>query len=64
MYLSSYEEMLKCWEEDAEKRPSFSQLVTVISTILEEMAGYLDLGSTPSAYSEAVLKSDNTYCLV
>ena len=56
--------MLKCWEEDAEKRPSFSQLVTVISTILEEMAGYLDLGSTPSAYHEAVLKSDNTYCLV
>ena len=49
VYISSYEEMLKCWEEDAEKRLSFSQLVTVISTILEEMAGYLDLRNTPSA---------------
>ena len=46
---SSYEEMLKCWEENAKKRPNFSQLVTAFSTILEEMVGYLELGNTPSA---------------
>ena len=30
-----------------EKRPTFSELVTVISTSLEGMAGYLDLISSP-----------------
>ena len=35
--------MRECWHEVSEKRPTFSKLVTVISTSLEAMAGYLDL---------------------
>ena len=35
--------MMECWDEDPGKRPSFSQLVSTISAMLEEMAGYLNL---------------------
>ena len=42
-----YDVMKECWERQSWKRPSFSQLVTVISTSLEGMAGYLDLNSPP-----------------
>ena len=38
-----YYVMTECWQEEPEKRPTFSEVVTVISTILEGMAGYLDL---------------------
>ena len=38
-----YDMMRECWEGEPWKRPNFSQLVTVISTSLEGMAGYLDL---------------------
>ena len=38
--------MKECWEEVPDKRPTFSELVTTISTSLERMAGYLDLTAT------------------
>ena len=36
--------MLDCWKEDPKDRPTFSQLVSSISSQLEGMAGYLDVG--------------------
>ena len=39
---SSYSIVLRCWCENADKRPSFSELVTDITTSLEAIAGYLD----------------------
>ena len=39
--------MKQCWEKEPEKRMTFSELVTLISTSLEDMSGYLDL-TTPS----------------
>ena len=44
---SRYGLMMSCWDKEQEKRPAFSELVTDISTILEGMAGYLEL--TPFA---------------
>ena len=35
--------MSECWKEDPGDRPTFSQLVTVISTRLEGMAEYVEL---------------------
>lgn len=38
----SYDVIMKCWEELPDKRPSFAELVVLLSTLLEEIAGYLD----------------------
>ena len=42
----SYNNVMKsCWQEQPEERPTFSELVTVISTTLVGMVDYLDLNS-------------------
>ena len=42
----SYFLLLHCWEEQPEKRPSFSELVVTIATLLEAVGGYLSLNVT------------------
>ena len=37
--------MLQCWEPEAVQRPSFSDLVESISTLLESFAGYMDIST-------------------
>ena len=37
----SYSLLLQCWDEQPEKRPGFSQLVSTLSTLLEAIAGYV-----------------------
>ena len=39
--------MKECWKELPDKRPTFSELVTTISTSLEAIAGYLDFTAVP-----------------
>ena len=34
--------MLKCWRDLPDKRPSFAELVPILSSLLEEIAGYMD----------------------
>ena len=46
--------MGECWNSAPVKRPTFSELVTVISTSLEGTAGYLDFTS-PSLTTELPL---------
>ena len=45
MHYYSYEMMKSCWNGVPGKRPTFSELVTVISSGLEIMGNYLDLTS-------------------
>jgi len=40
---SSYSIVRRCWCEDIDKRPPFSELVMDIATTLEAIAGYMDL---------------------
>ena len=39
---SRYSIILRCWCENADKRPSFSKLVVDITTSLNGIAGYVD----------------------
>ena len=49
--------MRQCWDKEPENRLNFSELVSVISTSLEGMSGYLDL-TTPSFSAEHTLSED------
>ena len=35
--------MLSCWDADPEQRPTFAQLVTTITSVLDPLADYLDV---------------------
>ena len=35
--------MLSCWDTDPEQRPTFAQLVTTITSVLDPLADYLDV---------------------
>ena len=35
--------MLSCWDIDPEQRPTFAQLVTTITSVLDPLADYLDV---------------------
>ena len=37
--------MLKCWHGDPEERPTFLELVSLMSQTLESLAGYMDVST-------------------
>ena len=41
--LCSYSVMRSCWESEPENRPQFCEPVSTISSIVESVAGYLEL---------------------
>ena len=43
--------MSSCWEAEPSKRPTFSELVSQISSVLYEIKDYLPLVSTPQESS-------------
>ena len=45
LFICSYLFMLKCWHGDPEERPTFSELVSLMSQTLESLAGYMDVST-------------------
>ena len=37
--------MLSCWDVDPEQRPTFAQLLTTITSVLDPLADYLDVST-------------------
>ena len=53
--------MRQCWEKEPEKRLTFSELMSVISTSLEDITGYMDMDLTTPA--DNTLSADvDDYC--
>ena len=48
-----YEVMLSCWDADPEQRPTFTQLVTTITSVLDPLADYLDVTTFVTGQQEA-----------
>ena len=43
LFLSSYAVMLQCWYASPERRPSFNDLATSLSQMLESIADYMEI---------------------
>ncbi len=57
--------MRKCWREDPEERPTFSQLSSIVERLLTSIAGYTELGMVlvdTSQEEEQLSKSDLEFC--
>ena len=54
LYPYRYDIMFRCWENQADERPKFAELVCTISTILEGIAGYMDLSLIPTCVDASV----------
>ena len=54
--------IVQCWEQNPDDRPTFTDLVGTISTLLEEIAGYMDLSVMPSVQCTSGV-SDDSQCM-
>ena len=54
--LCRYAGIQDCWQSEPEKRPPFSELVSTISSFLESVAGYLELGMSLQQEDESELR--------
>ena len=52
--------MRDCWETKPELRPSFSELITRLSSHLDGMAGYLDFSTSAGAFTVIANRAVNT----
>lgn len=48
--------MLKCWEGQPENRPPFSVLVSLVSSLLESNAGYMNFNDNTTSEETAAAK--------
>lgn len=51
--------MRNCWEAQPEKRPSFSDLVQILSSKLVVIAEYMDFSPGVASTTEALIKPQN-----
>ena len=49
--------MLSCWDADPEQRPTFAQLVTTITSVLDPLADYLDVVTGEEEAETTIVKS-------
>lgn len=62
MFFPSYLTMQKCWYTEPDARPAFSELVFIHSTMLESIAGYMELNMglpAPTADEEEIEMEKN-----
>ena len=51
--------MFNCWKEQPEKRPSFAELVLTLTSLLEEIAAYMDFSAITN--NERTVNYDHLY---
>ena len=51
--------MVKCWESDPEKRPSFNYLLRSTSSYVLKIAGYLEMNFAPAHMISAATNEDD-----
>ena len=50
--------MIKCWESDPEKRPSFDYLLKCTSSYVMKMDGYMEMNFAPAHMISAATNGD------
>lgn len=53
--------MLQCWEFEPVNRPRFVNIVSALSTSLEALAGYVDIGAFEGSAMETSGKCGETF---
>lgn len=51
--------MMKCWQQAPHDRPSFKEIYKNISTYIENIAGYLELGCNPFAGLSSIVETEH-----
>ena len=57
--ISRYDVVSNCWTEQPEKRPSFAELVVTLTSLLEDIAAYMDFSVL--ANNKQALNYDHLY---
>ena len=53
--------MTTCWKEQPEKRPSFAELVRTLTSLLEDIAAYMDFSVFTNINEQAAVSYDHLY---
>lgn len=53
--------MSNCWREEPEKRPSFAELVQTLTSLLEDIAAYLDFSILTNNGCPGFVNYDHLY---
>ena len=59
LFLYNYDVVSNCWKEHPEKRPTFAELVVTLTSLLEDIAAYMDFSVLTN--NEQAVNYDHLY---